>query len=242
MAIDTSAVPLPSFDFGLIGMFLIIFFVVLIVGLAFGTAIFLFLRAKKFKYSIHVFAKINNRFQKMLVDKGRILKINPFGDKVLFLKKSKRHLPFPNLQMGKNEFWYCLRGDGELINIDIEDIDEKAKRMNLHFVDTDMRMARIGLERHFNEIFKKMPDWKKILVGVGIFVFAFILVMSNIIMFTQFGKLAEKFDASAESVNNLAQSTEQVAKGLISVLSYVEGKNPDYFNYQKNSTSGLIKV
>lgn len=240
MAVDLASVGLsmPKFNFGLIGIFIIILIAFVVFAGLLALAIYLFIRAKQFKYRIHVFAKINNRFQRLIIDKARIMKINPFGDKVMYLSKSKRHLPMPVLQMGKNEFWYGLRGDGELINIDIEDLDEKAKRLNIHFVDTDMRMARIGLERHFQDIFKKTPEWKKLLMGLAIGVIIFIMVVSNILMFSQFGKLAEKFDKSAQSVSELAVSVGQVASGLKNSLDYTQGKNPSYLN--KNSTTGLI--
>ena len=114
---------------GIINVFAFIFIGILIAIVAVGVTIIIVLKLK-FNKKIIIFEKINGRFEPTRKDRGMIQNLKGTGDTILYLKKFKKYLPTPELQTGRNTYWFAIREDGEWFNIGIEDIDDILNDIN----------------------------------------------------------------------------------------------------------------
>lgn len=144
---------IPNFDIGTMGLIIIWILGVLLVGLFVGIAIYFAVMYKKYNQKIVVFAKVGNKPYRKLVTKGMFQAIGRAGDRVLILKKPKgKTLANPTLQMGRNEWWYWEGKDGEWLNVVMKNVDIDRKKINMHFVNADMRLERLALEKQIDSI------------------------------------------------------------------------------------------
>lgn len=172
---------------GSLGNFTLWLFVVIIASGLFIWFVYWLTMKAVYKHKIKVFGMVGGKPQLKWKTLAKPLPVGKAGDKLFYLK-IKRMIPPPTIQMGINEWWFWEREDGELINIGIEDIDEKQKRLGIQFVETDMRMQRLGIEKNLAFRLQKQTFWEKYgdkIINIGFYMVISILV---IIMFVQWRK------------------------------------------------------
>ena len=57
--------------------------------------------------------------------------------------------------------WYYIREDGEWINFKQINIDEESRKMNVKFVQEDMRLQRLATERILEQRLLNKSFWEK---------------------------------------------------------------------------------
>lgn len=137
----------------------------------------------KFNRKVIIWEKIGDNWEIIKKDRGMFMKIGTAGDQVFYLKKLKMYLPTPKIQASKGTYWYFKRNDNELINWKMKDLDEESKAMGAHFVDADVRYARVALEEKLKERFTKKNWLEKygaligtVLIIILLLVFVFLII------------------------------------------------------------------
>lgn len=206
----------------------------IIVGVA-GFSVYYFIKMRKFKYKIVVHKKQGNIYVPEFTDRAMDLRVGGGGDLVIYTLKSKRVLPFPQLQTGKNTYYFWIRGDGELINFQLSDFDEIAKKMGAHFLDKEMRYARVQLQGSFKDRFEKKKSWllenASIIFNVVAFtmmgIILWLIVREIPAIIDRLGpvieastKLTEKQDALISKMDTLCSGGSGLVKAVIPVLFF----------------------
>lgn len=185
----------------------------LIFACLFGIILWFILSRKTYKNKIKVYGMIGGRTGIKWMDKGKLVPIGKAGDKLMYLKKSKRYLPPPTIQSGAYEWLYWEREDGELINIGIENLDETQKNLGIKFVDTDMRMQRLGIEKNLQFRLQKEGFWSKygqLIIQVAFYV---IVALMIIVLFIQWRKSGAVLTDMAGSVREMAGEVSALRTG-----------------------------
>lgn len=215
---DTVGEFIPGISFGGIFGAIAILFIILIFG---GIAIFIgymMIQKKRFNKTINIFEKINGRIEHTSTDKAREMKIGRSGDSVFFLKRAKKALPTPTIQMGRRKYWYYIREDGEWINFGVEDIDAIMKLAGVHYLDKEMRYARTALEQGLKERFDKPNFWKE--YGVMIASIGFIVIL-GVMMFLLFDKWIELASVTNEGVKTSGE-VMKLARDILSAINNIQ--------------------
>lgn len=183
---------------------LLILGIILIVGGALAVLSVWLVKYFKFNMTIKVFKRIGNQNVLSIIDKACLERVGNAGDYWALCKKTKKILPKPRLQMGKNEYWYYERDDGEWINFTLGNFDEQMKEGNAHYVDEDMRLQRLGIQRNLRDRFQKVSFWQR--YGGMITSFLFVLVVS--IMFII---LAKEWSEAIQNTSSMAAAVKEMA-------------------------------
>lgn len=198
-----------GFDMGTIGsIFIWIFISLLVVGVIGGIIIFFYLK-KSYKFKIWVFGRVGGVPMLKAIDKGKLMAFGMAGDRLLKLQKLKKYLPPPQIQMGKDLYWFYEREDGEYINFSLEDIDVKQKEAGAYYVDTDMRMQRLGIEKNLRQRLEKQGFFEKYGSTIAGIIFVVMVTICLVVLFSNLKSVADSLDRVAGSVSEMASSVEQ---------------------------------
>lgn len=198
---------------GSVGTFVLFLLLAVLVAGGGGFLFYLWYQKKVYSQKIKVFSMMGKQPMLKYEDKARVVPVGFAGDKLFIMKKQKRALPPPTIQMGFKEWWYWEREDGELINIGIDNLDEIQRNLGIQFVDTDMRMQRLGIEKNLQFRLQKQDWWQKYgqLVANGIFYVLITLML--IVLFTQWKKVADAVTGAVASVSNCQTPTKPSQTG-----------------------------
>jgi hypothetical protein len=144
--------------------------------------------------------------------------------------KVVKWLPVGKLQSAPRVWKYWIREDGEWINYQDADIDAISKRMNVRFVQEDMRLQRLATERLLEQRLLNKSFWDKWGNTIMMIIVFLVVAVCMVIQFYQFGKLLDKFMVIEESQSETAK-----------ILLKVFGENYAN-NYSGGGASGLIPV
>ncbi|KKL66542.1 hypothetical protein LCGC14_2143910 [marine sediment metagenome] len=201
---------------------LIIFVLVFLGMLGFGT--WWFVRYLKYNKKIVVFEKIGGRFEQTMVDKAMEIPLSTAGDTVIILKKSKKIMPFPRLQMGRRVYWYFIREDREWINFDMLDLDEEARKGGARFLQQEARFARTQVQKGLKERYDRPGFWKQ----YGLLVISIIyIVVIGMMIFLALGKFVDIVNALGGVVSEV-ESLMGRADKIIGNLGNVCGSGSGY--------------
>lgn len=186
---------------------------VFIVGIA-GFFIWRWLVRRTFRYKICVFGLVGGLPRRRWIDTAKAVPVGRAGDKLFYFKKARRWMPPPTIQVGANEFWYWEREDGELINIGLQDLDAVHRRMNVKFVDTDMRMQRLGIEKNLEFRHVKQKFWDKYGMMIMNVVAYVMMAMMIIVLFIQWRKTGAVLEGIGASVERMAERVASMQTGV----------------------------
>ena len=192
-------------------------FLVLVVGL--GIGLWVWLSSLKFNKRIIIFEKINGRMEQTGSDKAMEVKYGSTGDYVIYLKKRKKYLAPPTIQMGKKTYWYAIREDGEWFNIGMEDIDVAMRQAKAKFLHTEARAFRTAFQQNL----KNRLQEQKFMEKYGAMIFNIIgWAIIGLIMWFMADKLVsflDKFSPLMDAQTKLMATNQQVLQGLDKVCS-----------------------
>lgn len=202
----------------LLYLVLVVFLVCIIIGISIWVYF-----TRKYNLKVVVYKRINNQFQKIGVRKAALQRVSLAGDYVLFVRGFKKTLPAPLIQMGANEYWYFIRKDGEWINFGMPDMDQEtvdkwekkqiqegkaAGTSKVHFVDFDMRMHRLGIEKNLRDRHIKSNWFKENAVTIVATVFFILLTIMLVIIFMQWKEAQGATGEMAVQVKNMAEAVK----------------------------------
>jgi hypothetical protein len=198
---------------GTIGtVFLWIFVLLVLFGGIAGFIIWWVMR-KAYNKNIWIFGKVAGVPMLKFIDKAKTIKFGMAGDRLIYLKKTKKYLSPPQIQMGKDIYWYYEREDGEYINFSLDDLDEILKKAGCYYVDTDMRMQRLGIEKNLRDRLDKKSWLEKYGALVGGIVFMIMVTVCLVVLFSKLKDVATAIDMMANNVGKMATAVENFYKG-----------------------------
>lgn len=176
-----------------------------IVMLIIGGAVFLIILHLMYNKRIIHFKIVNGRMQKVGEYKGMFQRVGLAGDYWVRTRKLKKILPRPRLEFANNEYWYFEREDGEFINFLIKDMDLVMKEAGVHYIEEDMRLNRIAIQKNLEKRFDKGSFWQKY-GHVIMYAFTFIiLTVCLIVIFNRISDVSDSLAASHAAIRDAAQ-------------------------------------
>ncbi|GAG88306.1 unnamed protein product, partial [marine sediment metagenome] len=103
--------------------------------------------------------KVGNRVMRIGTYKAKDFKIGRAGDKLWYIPKLKKYIIPATMQSAPNEYTHFERTDGEWINIEDEDIDEKMQKQGVKYIHQDMRSNRIAIADILDARFRDKKSW-----------------------------------------------------------------------------------
>jgi len=200
-----------------------IFLIIILVAVLLTLGVIWLLNFIKFNQKIVLFRTIGGKPIPAFSDKGIIERVGMGGDYWLRTKRSKKVVPRPKIQITKNTFWFFERNDGEWINFSLSDIDEKMKEGNAFYVEEDMRLQRLGIQKNLDARFNKITFWQK--YG-GMIVTIIYLLIITICLVMLFSKMEESWGLASEmsaSVRDMAVQVKNMQVRETSGALPVEG-------------------
>jgi hypothetical protein len=209
---EQAGINLPNFS-GIGSLLLII-----LVGLVFaGGSIFAFvliMNNMKWNRKVKLFRKVANRIIPVVDDKAKMERIGAGGDLWLQTKKLKKTLPRPKIEMDKNTYYYYEREDGEWINFEIADIDELMKKAGVYYVDEDMRLQRLGIQKNLQARLMKETFWQKYGNTIMMILFVLIVTICLVVLFQKMTDNWKVASETAKAIEHMAVSVSDLAQRI----------------------------
>lgn len=216
----------PDFDFGqLFGAVTILIFIIVLSFLAIFLG-YLWIQRKKFNKKLIIFEKINGRWEPTRRDKAMEKKLGSGGDTIFYLKKHRKHIPVPALQMGRRTYWMCIREDGEWINFELGDIDLQMRQAGVKYLHDDMRHSRTALQQGLKERFDKKSLWKEygiLIVSIG---FIVIVGVMTWFLFDKWIELAAVTNQGVETSGEVMELGQSVMISIDNLISSIPACPP----------------
>jgi hypothetical protein len=111
--------------------------------------------------------------------------------------------------MAPKTWWFWERADGELINFGLDNVDETFKKAGVYYIDTDMRMQRLGIEKNLRDRFDKQGWWQKYGNTVMGIIFVLFVTIALVVLFSKLVDVSNSLDATAQSVNAMATAVNK---------------------------------
>lgn len=207
---------LPSFETGGITSILLFFLILIIfAGILFFVTWWM-LNYLKYNQRIILFKKVGKTVMPIRTIKGTVVNISKAGDRLL--KTKIKLLPMPAIMMGKNVWWYFEREDGEWINIGLEDINERMKEVKAYFVDEDMRLHRIGIQKQLDAEFNKPSFWERYGGMIMYTIFIIIVCVVIVILIDRIVRVLPQISQMADAVKQMASAVHNLqGSGVVEV-------------------------
>lgn len=181
-----------------------------------------------FNKKVKLFRRVGNEIVPVFTDRAKFERVGTAGDYWCKTKKLKKTLPRPRKQMAKNEFWFYEREDGEWINFTLGDFDNDMKKAGAYFVDEDMRLQRLGIQKNLRDRFQKVSFWQKYGGMIMNLVFLIVVTIMLVVLFKEMKdnwavgrEMAEAVRQMAVEVANLRKQTGSGAEFVESLLPLV---------------------
>jgi len=198
--------------------------ILIFLGIVFGAIlitflVYLFIVRLRFNKRFIIFGMVNNAVTLKYQDKAMFERIGVAGDYWARTRKLKKIVARPKLEMSKNTYWYFEREDGELINFVLEDINERQKEAKAYFVDEDMRLQRLGIQRNLNDRYNKLSFWKKYEHIIMSAIFILIITIALVVILDRISDILKAIVPLVDALNNVANNLGQILKAYTSGLS-----------------------
>ncbi len=182
-----------GFEWGALGIGLLIFFGALLFVALIGIGLYFYLMNKQLKYTIPLYKMIGGKPMEIATYKAKDFKIGYAGDKLWFVPKAKKYIMAGTIQSGKSKFLHFEREDGEWVNFGLEDIDKAMKTAGARYIQSDMRAGRIAISNILEARFKgKESFWEKYGSMITQTIFYLIVSVSMVIIFYQWGGIIDR--------------------------------------------------
>lgn len=223
---------------GSFGSILLVIVIAVVIIALIGLLIYWRTVKKKYWITIEVSRLIGGRAMRVATYCAREVPFGMAGDKLwrvcglgMFAKFNViKWLPVGKIQSAPRVWKYWIREDGEWINYGDENLDELSKKMNVRFVQEDMRLQRLATERLLEQRLLNKSFWEKWGATIMMIILFLVLAICMVIIFYQFSKLLDKF-AQVESTQL------ETARILYRVFGENYGSN-----FTGGGNSGLVPV
>lgn len=185
--------------------------ILIILVVVLGVGVWLIWKFFLYRVRVEVFKRQGNTWEKILTTRGRFAYLGKGGDQFFILRKPRKALPYPEIQAGRNLYWWAIREDGEWINIGVGDIDLQQKKAGARFLATEMRYARAGLQEAWSERYDQrgwLDKYGTILLQAFLVV---IILVFTWLMFQEVVKLGSVASGAAQTATQAAEASANAA-------------------------------
>ncbi len=203
--IDFSSFSTGSFQNVFTGMM-----VFLIAAAILGSLVFSYLRRKQYDKTIEIYSEINGSTSPIGADKAKEVIIPGTSIRAFFLKKRKIYLPRPSTHMGRNNYVYFIRKDGEWINIGFGNLNEDMKKLNLLFDHTDMRMANQTLKDLIDVNYGNLTFLQKYAPYIAVGILVFMLFIGGYMFMRESNKTVAGMASAADTMGEIADKLDNI--------------------------------
>lgn len=208
---------LPSFTGAGMQTLLIYVGVGLLIAIAGAIGIYFLFDYFKWNKKFILFKKVGNEWQIAQEDKGRFERVGNAGDYWAKWKTLKRTSSKPKRQKTKNTYWFAEGEDGEIREIDSLDFDKGLRQIQAHFVDEDMRLQRLGIQKNLASRFEKQSFWAKYGTTIMLVIFVVIVVVALVILFKEMKANWEVATNTAKAIEHMASSVDNMAQRIAGI-------------------------
>lgn len=194
--------------------YIIVFLCIIVIGALVLIGVYFFYTNSKFNKKIIFFTKVGRSLQIYAQDKAMFQRVGDAGDQWCVTKQMKKIFPLPKLQMGKNTFWMFKREDGEFINFTLGDLDEQQKKIGAYFVDEDMRLQRLGIQKNLRDRLMQESWWKKYGTTLIFMIFIIFTVVMQIVQFKYYSDTQTGSMEMARAIKEMAIAVSNLARGV----------------------------
>lgn len=179
----------------------------------------------KFNKKIVLFRRVGNKIMPVLRDKAMFERVGTGGDYWCRMRKFKKILPRPMIQTEKNTYWFFEREDGEWINFSLGDWDKQMKEAKISYIDEDMRLQRLGIQKNLLARFQKITFWDKYGGTIMFLGFIVIVTVCLVVLFQKMTNAWTQAEGMSRSVMLMAQTVDKMASrvtsGAVPVSSFI---------------------
>ena len=190
--------------------FLTILFLFCLVGGLWWFFFYVKKRNKKYNKKISWFEEIHGEPNFIESDIACELTIPGTNINVFYIKNKDMYLPRPVKRMGKDNYWFAIKNNREIVNFCMKNINEESKEAGLDYDHTDMRYALTNLlaliKRNYRD--KSQPWWKEYKDVIATVVFIFVLTLSFIFIISKVGTLIDQAGTLIDKADILIQTAE----------------------------------
>jgi len=205
-----------------------------------GTIFYFVYKNLIFNKTIKIYRKVGNKTVLVAVDKGYFARVGNAGDYWLITKKLKKTLPRPTIQSGKNEYWFFEREDGEFINFGLGDVDSQMKSAKVYYIDEDMRLARLGIQKNLRDRFQTVSFWQKYGGMIMNLIYLMVSTILLVILFKEIKGVWEVGHSMAGAVRDMAVQVEHMSQRIGGGMQVTPLLLP-FFNIRKGFKKWLSK-
>lgn len=192
---------------------MIVIVIALIIATLLSIAIWVYLDKKKYNKVIILHRIIQGKLKKVGTFRATFEKIGVTGDVWCRVKgglfKTIKIVTRPKLEYEKNVYLFFERQDGEWVNFEIENIDEVMKKAGVFYLDEDMRLHRIGIQKNLERRLEKKTFWQEWGGTIMNLVFMLILTVCLIILFNKLTLVSDGLVKAAQAVKELSIAASQ---------------------------------
>ena len=202
-----------------VGKFLVIIFLFALVGGMFYYVYYLKNKKKKYNKKIFWFEEVHGHMVPIGQDKACELIIPGTNINVFYIKEKDMYLPRPVKRMGKDNYWFAIRNNREIVNFTMTNINKGMVEANLEYDHTDMRYALTNLKelikRNYRD--KSQPWWREYKEVISLVILIFVLTLSFIFIISKVGSLLDKAGVLIEHADQVIQvaNTKTASSGVI---------------------------
>lgn len=172
-------------------------------------------KKKFYNKSIVWFEEIHGEMAHVGTDKACEMMIPHTNIPVFYIKKKNLYLPRPTIRSGKNEYWFAIRNNQEIVNFSMKNLNKEMEQANLNFDHTDMRYAQTNLKelikRNYRD--KSQSWWREYKDVISLVLLIAVLTFSFIFLFSKIGTLISQVGALIEQADKLVQLAQTKASG-----------------------------
>lgn len=207
-----AGIKIPSFAGWQNWVLYILIGIVVVVAVIFG--IYWLINYLKWNKKVVLFRKVSNRIIPVATDKAMFERVGQSGDYWLKTQKLKKTLPRPKIEMGVNTYWFFEREDGEWINFELADIDAQMKKAGAYYVDEDMRLQRLGIQKNLKDRLIKETFWQKYGTTIMLIIFVLIVTICLVVLFQKMQGNWASATETAKAIEHMAQSVDNMAQRI----------------------------
>jgi uncharacterized membrane protein len=191
-------------------------FVALIVVIALGGAFFMYYQRVKFNKRVYWWKSISGRnvcvnFKKPYM--AKLERVGFGGDYWFFIKDLKKRMPRPKIWITDNVVFLFEREDGEVVDWQPGNIDKLMKESGAYYVDEDMRLQRLGIQKNLDNRLVKQGFWKQYGATIMMVIFILAVTIALVVLFKEMKEIPPALTESAKAISEMANAIKDMQLG-----------------------------
>ena len=96
-----------------------------------------------------------------------------------------------------------------MINFSLGDIDYQMRKAGAYYVDTDMGMQRLGIEKNLRDRFQKVGFWQKYGTTIVGALFVIMVTVSLVVLFAKLIDVSKALESTASAIRDMSETVNK---------------------------------